>query len=70
MDFAVTSSGQRRAKQMSVSGEPGKVLGILHEHGALSIRELASIANMAPSAAKSNLRTLMRSGLVRKDEIQ
>ena len=67
MDLAITSAGRRRVKSMSVSGSTGRVLGLLDEHGSLSVREVANLGGMSPVVARSTSRKLLKAGLVRTD---
>lgn len=68
MDLTVTRSGSRRVQQMSVLGDPGKVLGILAERGSLSVGEIAETARLHPSKVRFILRKLQRAKLVRVDD--
>ena len=70
MDLAITSSGRRRVKAMSASGTTGRVLGLLDEHGSLSVREIANLGGMSPLVARSASKKLINAGLVRKDSVE
>ncbi len=50
---------------MSTGGTTGRVLGLLDEHGALSVREIADQGGISPVIARSASRKLLRGGLVR-----
>lgn len=65
MDLAITNTGRRRVKSMSVNGTIGRVLGLLDEHGPLSVREIAKLGGMSPVIARSASRKLIKAGLVR-----
>lgn len=67
MDLTITASGRRRVKSMSVGGVTGRILGLLDEHGSLSVREVANLGGMSPVVVRSTSRKLIKAGLVRME---
>ena len=65
VDLALTQAGRRQVNGLSMNGLEGKIMGILGEHGSLSVSEIAEFSGAPKGAVKSASRRLHRRQLIR-----
>lgn len=67
MDLALTDAGKRKVAGLGDRSEGGRMLGLIDDHGSLTIRELSSLMRIPPRRAKSIANGLHKRGLIRAD---
>ncbi len=65
VDLALTRAGKRQVNGLSMNGLGGQIMGILGEHGSLSVSEIAEFSGASRGAVKSASRKLHRKQLIR-----
>lgn len=65
VDLALTKAGRRRVNGLSLSGLKGKIMGLLGEHGSLSVSEISEFSGVPQGAVRSTSRKLHRQQLIR-----
>ncbi len=70
MDLTLTKAGRRWVKGIQTSSVDGRVLGLLHEHGELSVDELSTMLRMRQGNVKSIVNKLHKKGLLRRGDAE